>query len=158
MSPTLLILFVILTISLMFLSNPLSMGIALLIMALLATMLLSYQTSSLLAMMLFLIYVGGVMMMFAYFLSCCPNTKNPYSGFNMKFTPLLIIITTPLLIPMNTYTMNFSSHLDQKILLPMESPQSLSILLLMMLLLLTMLIVVKIATLRAGPMRPFKNM
>ena len=157
MTSILLILFTTLISSLIFLSSPLAVGVTLLLISLIATILLAHQTSSLLAIILFLVYVGGVIIIFAYFLSCCPNTKNPHSGFNIKFIPLLVISTMPFLIPIDIYRTNFSHQLDQKILAPIESPQRLSIIILIVLLLLTIIIVVKIATIQAGPIRPFKN-
>nr|QGZ10028.1 NADH dehydrogenase subunit 6 [Eisenia nordenskioldi pallida] len=134
-------------------STPIILGMNILAMALLLSMVFASFISSWFAFLVFLIYVGGMLVMFAYFLALTPNQQITNSS-NTIYA-LLSMVTFGAM----TYTINI------KIPPVMEFYQGNSLLylkttapfiiLLALILLLTMVIVVKLTTLSKGPLRPF---
>nr|QGZ10014.1 NADH dehydrogenase subunit 6 [Eisenia nordenskioldi nordenskioldi] len=134
-------------------STPIILGMNILIMALLLSAVFASFISSWFAFLIFLIYVGGMLVMFAYFLALTPNQQilNPnntiYSLFSMttlSFLTYYIDIKIPPM--MEFYQGNTLLYLK---------PTAPFLILLAMVLLLTMIIVVKLTTLSKGPLRPF---
>nr|BDQ44075.1 NADH dehydrogenase subunit 6 [Pheretima lactea] len=134
-------------------TTPIMLGINILTMALLLSATLATSMSSWYAFLVFLIYIGGMLVMFAYFLALSPNQQMPTTS-NMVYMALTLATLTIVAITTKT-----------KIYLPQEMYQdnmylySVStapiLILLALILLLTMVIVVKLTNLSKGPLRPF---
>nr|BDQ43880.1 NADH dehydrogenase subunit 6 [Metaphire agrestis]BDQ44348.1 NADH dehydrogenase subunit 6 [Metaphire agrestis] len=134
-------------------TTPIMLGINILIMALLLSATLASSMSSWYAFLVFLIYVGGMLVMFAYFLALAPNQQMPTKS-NIIYMVMTLIILTSVAIITNT-----------KIFIPQEMNQDSAylysvstapiLILLALILLLTMVIVVKLTNRSGGPLRPF---
>nr|QED22518.1 NADH dehydrogenase subunit 6 [Amynthas sp. FJ201111-04] len=134
-------------------TTPIMLGINILAMALLLSATLAASMSSWYAFLVFLIYIGGMLVMFAYFLALTPNQQMPTTSNIMYVFMTLATLTTVALVT------------ETKIFLPQEMCQdtaylytlntSLIIIVLALILLLTMVIVVKLTSRSKGPLRPF---
>lgn len=143
-----------LSINLFFIINPLSLGISILLIALLISILFSYSISSWIAFLIFLIYVRGILVIFAYFISLTPNlTINMPSVIRFITVSILLLITISYTLHINilTNTSHLSCH--NTLYLRLNSP---SLIIIAIILLLTIIIVIKITTYSKGPLRPFK--
>nr|YP_009245126.1 NADH dehydrogenase subunit 6 [Amynthas jiriensis]AMR74064.1 NADH dehydrogenase subunit 6 [Amynthas jiriensis] len=134
-------------------TTPIMLGINILIMALLLSMALASSMSSWYAFLVFLIYVGGMLVMFAYFLALAPNQQMPtksnavYLLMTLTILPGVAVITdTKMFISKETYQDN--TYLYSTSTAPI-------LILLALILLLTMVIVVKLTNRSGGPLRPF---
>lgn len=140
-----------LTAALLFASSPIILGLLSLIIAFAAAGLLVRLFSSWFALITILIYVGGLLVIFAYFLAICPNQlialKTPLSVFSI--TALIIIIAVP---PIPHSLISAEPTPLVNIFLPTQAPL---LVLLALLLLLTIIVVVKITQRNRGPLRPF---
>lgn len=157
MRPALTTIFVALIFIITIFSTPLSIGLSLLLIAFLATAFLAYAFSPLLAVILFLIYVGGVIIIFAYFIAATPrpNTTNDTHLFKLTTTVLLLFLPTFLinLANLNSQTIARSTL---AVLLPFQTPQVAFIVTIILILLLAIIIIVKVVTSRSAPLRPYK--
>lgn len=133
--------------------NPLTMGIIILIIALLLANLFAMSLSSWLSFLVFLIYIGGMLVIFSYFVALIPNQHvklSLLSLFLLSSTTLILIsifvlnINIPIIV-------NFSIHLNTIYVKFNIS----SLLILAWLLLFTIIVVVKLVTNNKGPLRPF---
>nr|QED22482.1 NADH dehydrogenase subunit 6 [Amynthas sp. SD201602-06]QED22508.1 NADH dehydrogenase subunit 6 [Amynthas sp. ZJ201507-02] len=134
-------------------TTPIMLGINILAMALLLATSLSSSMSSWYAFLVFLIYIGGMLVMFAYFLALTPNQQMPTSS-NLIY--LLATLTTLVIVMLITDTNIFipqEMHQDSTYLYCTNTAPILIIL--AMILLLTMVIVVKLTNRSSGPLRPF---
>nr|UZT67789.1 NADH dehydrogenase subunit 6 [Acanthobdella peledina] len=139
--------------SLMISYNPLLMSINILFSALIMTYLFSSIFSSWYAFMIFLIYVGGMMVMFTYFTAMTPNQAMNLMN-NLKY--ILLFMSLILMLnfmfkfdPPSFFKMSFNSqgfYTTSKVV---------PLMMLINLLLLTMILIVKIINLSKGPFRPF---
>nr|NP_008242.1 NADH dehydrogenase subunit 6 [Lumbricus terrestris]Q34944.1 RecName: Full=NADH-ubiquinone oxidoreductase chain 6; AltName: Full=NADH dehydrogenase subunit 6 [Lumbricus terrestris]AAC46868.1 NADH dehydrogenase subunit 6 [Lumbricus terrestris]prf//2122275E NADH dehydrogenase:SUBUNIT=6 [Lumbricus terrestris] len=134
-------------------STPIVLGVNILMMALLLASTFASFMSSWFAFLIFLIYIGGMLVMFAYFLALTPNQQ--ISNFNIMPYALITLLTFSAL----TYTTNikiptFSDISQGNSILYMSSTAPFLILL-ALILLLTMVIVVKLTSRSSGPLRPF---
>nr|BDQ44088.1 NADH dehydrogenase subunit 6 [Amynthas yunoshimensis] len=134
-------------------TTPIMLGINILIMALLLSVTLASSMSSWYAFLVFLIYVGGMLVMFAYFLALAPNQQMPTKSNIIYVVATLIIL------------MGVALVTDTEIFIPQEMNQNNTylysmgtapiLILLALILLLTMVIVVKLTNRSGGPLRPF---
>nr|BDQ43776.1 NADH dehydrogenase subunit 6 [Duplodicodrilus acinctus] len=134
-------------------TTPIMLGINILTMALLLSATLATSMSSWYAFLVFLIYVGGMLVMFAYFLALTPNQQMPVTS-NIVYT--LMTFTTLTAVVMITQTKIFIpqvTYQDSTYLYSMNAAPIL--ILLALILLLTMVIVVKLTGRSKGPLRPF---
>nr|YP_003434438.1 NADH dehydrogenase subunit 6 [Chaetoderma nitidulum]ABM69282.1 NADH dehydrogenase subunit 6 [Chaetoderma nitidulum] len=69
-----------------FLSQPFSLGVILFFVTMLMKILFSELISSWVGMLLFLIYVGGVLVMFVFVISFLPNISFPFMSFFFCFS------------------------------------------------------------------------
>ena len=139
------------------LSTPLRLGLLLFLVALTIRLIIAYTTSPFLAVIIFLIYVGGVIITFAYFIATTPKSRIVQDSYPVKTLLLLTLGLTPTLYP-SFAPLNkiLYSTITPKILFPFQTPQILLILIIILALFLAIIIIVKIATLGATPLRPFK--
>lgn len=134
--------------------NPLSLGIVILLTALALTFIYSLIITSWIAFLIFLIYVGGILVIFAYFVALVPNQQIN----QMISLPIIIVwrITLFILTCLNSYSSHPTSSLKNiSIMYITENIQLL--LILALILLFTIIVVVKLVTNNKGPLRPFIN-
>nr|AEP39140.1 NADH dehydrogenase subunit 6 [Oncomelania hupensis hupensis] len=145
-------------------AQPLSLGLSIMLSTLFLCMSSAMLISSWYAYILFLIYVGGLLVMFAYVAALSPNTL--FSGTNVIifFIVLsaiisIILYTHYFIDPMKTETLN--TWVETKKLktygIELASPHYISILIALgTILLLNLIVVVKICFYQHTPLRPFK--
>lgn len=135
-------------------TNPISLALTILIIAILTALLIALLISSWIAFLLFLIYIGGILVIFAYFVATAPNFP-----INMKPT---ILIRTLIIIILFIYVNNKSNTQPitslSSSLNTFYSHQTIHTLtIIAFLLLLTIIIVIKVVSLPKGPLRPFSK-
>lgn len=134
-------------------TTPIMLGVNILAIALLLSATLASSLRSWYAFLVFLIYVGGILVIFAYFLALTPNQQIPTKR-NIIFILITIVtLTTVILVT------------DIKLSIPKEIVQGNSylylinntpiLIILALILILTIVIVVKLTTRSKGPLRPF---
>nr|YP_009427786.1 NADH dehydrogenase subunit 6 [Maackia herderiana]ASU96544.1 NADH dehydrogenase subunit 6 [Maackia herderiana] len=146
-------------------SQPLSLGLSIMISTLLLCTLSAMLISSWYAYILFLIYVGGLLVMFAYVASLSPNML--FSKMNlMLFIPLMLILATYIFYFYNFTDMPSTEFLNnttesmkmKKYGTEMVSKSYISILIAFgSILLLNLIVVVKICFYQQTSLRPYKN-
>nr|QED22479.1 NADH dehydrogenase subunit 6 [Amynthas sp. FJ201004-02]QED22483.1 NADH dehydrogenase subunit 6 [Amynthas sp. HN201007-02]QED22492.1 NADH dehydrogenase subunit 6 [Amynthas sp. SC201007-03]QED22511.1 NADH dehydrogenase subunit 6 [Amynthas sp. CQ201306-03]QED22512.1 NADH dehydrogenase subunit 6 [Amynthas sp. SC201008-06]QED22513.1 NADH dehydrogenase subunit 6 [Amynthas sp. YN201101-26]QED22519.1 NADH dehydrogenase subunit 6 [Amynthas sp. ZJ201512-05]QED22524.1 NADH dehydrogenase subunit 6 [A len=134
-------------------TTPIMLGINILTMALLLSATLATSMSSWYAFLVFLIYVGGMLVMFAYFLALTPNQQMPTTSNAIYMFMTLITLTTVVLITKTKVFIPSEVYQDNMYLYSTSTATILIVLALI--LLLTMLIVVKLTNRSKGPLRPF---
>lgn len=135
--------------------NPLTIGLIILIIALILATTFAYSISSWIAFLIFLIYIGGILVIFSYFVSIIPNQSLifTYNASIMCLSFLCLIFTSITLNIKPITTPSYSLILDfiyTKYNIPI-------LLLLALILLFTIVVVVKLTILSKGPLRPFTN-
>lgn len=132
-------------------SSPLTSGLLILLMAISAACLYGMLISSWFAFLIFLIYVGGILVIFSYFVALTPNQEK------ITLRPQLFLLPTLLLIflyQLPSRLHPFSSHHIHTLY---TSNNTTILILLRLLLLLAIIIIVKITNLTKGPLRPFSS-
>nr|YP_010713555.1 NADH dehydrogenase subunit 6 [Purpuradusta gracilis]WDA98687.1 NADH dehydrogenase subunit 6 [Purpuradusta gracilis] len=146
-------------------TQPLSLGLVIMISTLLMCSLTGMMLSSWYGYILFLIYVGGLLVMFAYVAALSPNTLFgsglPLLGFLVLLVPLSVIFY---FYPIKDFSMittlnNYSEFMYLKSFgTELVSPNSVSILIgLGTILLLNLIVVVKICYYQHASLRPFNE-
>nr|WNO18562.1 NADH dehydrogenase subunit 6 [Pectinodonta sp.] len=157
-------LFMSLIFSLPLMTQPLSLGMNLVFLVTISSVLTATQISSWHAYSLFLIYVGGLLVMFAYVAALIPN--NLFKGFSMVLTFILLMMMFIAVISLFTTPDSFflqinislSSESWKNLLSPIYLTSSKSFFILLFLaiaLFMNLLAVVKICFYQQGPLRPF---
>uniref|UniRef100_UPI00315D0538 NADH dehydrogenase subunit 6 n=1 Tax=Voluta musica TaxID=3169513 RepID=UPI00315D0538 len=146
-------------------NQPLSLGLSIMFSTLFMCILSSTMVSSWYGYILFLIYVGGLLVMFAYVAALSPNVLFGKAKAMLVF--LLLIIPAGLLMYFYPFIdINFMSHNSSystfKFMktygMEMISPQMVSIFIgLAVILLITLIVVVKICCYHHASLRPFKT-
>jgi len=133
--------------------NPISLGIIILLIALLLSIIFAYSISSWLAFLIFLIYIGGILVIFSYFVAIVPNQTLAIKDI---ITTIIISILSLLVInqAINIHTPIFSTSTTQLNILYIKS-NALTLIILACVLLFTIIVVVKLTSLSKGPLRPF---
>jgi len=148
-------LFLSLIFSLVLATSPLLLGLWILLISLSFTSLLRLVSASWLAIFLFLIYVGGLLVIFSYFVALVPNQilerNNILLILLITFTALIfILIKTPILFPIEITT------LPQTPIAALYYPTNIPILTFLAITLFFALVaVVKICAKSNAPLRPF---
>nr|YP_010492260.1 NADH dehydrogenase subunit 6 [Aporrectodea tuberculata]UWM94571.1 NADH dehydrogenase subunit 6 [Aporrectodea tuberculata]UWM94584.1 NADH dehydrogenase subunit 6 [Aporrectodea tuberculata]UWM94597.1 NADH dehydrogenase subunit 6 [Aporrectodea tuberculata]UWM94610.1 NADH dehydrogenase subunit 6 [Aporrectodea tuberculata] len=134
-------------------STPIILGMNILMMSLLLSAAFASFMSSWFAFLIFLIYVGGMLVMFAYFLALTPNQQMANSN-NIMYS-LISLLTLSILTYVTGIKVPTLSEFTQgnsTLYLMNTAP---FLILLALILLLTMIIVVKLTLRSKGPLRPF---
>jgi NADH-ubiquinone oxidoreductase chain 6 len=134
--------------------NPVSIGLIILTIALTLSIIYGITISSWIAFLLFLIYVGGILVIFAYFVALSPNRQVNNLIIIPSITTILLIFIT--LILNNIYT-NINTNFQYLINTFYNNINIPILILLAIILFLTIVVVVKIVTNNKGPLRPFLN-
>nr|QNN93080.1 NADH dehydrogenase subunit 6 [Platynereis cf. australis PA-2020] len=131
--------------------SPINLGVTVLAIALIMSIMLAMITSSWFGFITFIIYVGGMLVMFAYFAALQPNQH--ITNWNWLLTPtwcliLLYILTQNTSIVWPNYTPDtMEVYSMTNMILPVF---------LALILFLALIVVVKTARADEGPLRPFK--
>jgi NADH-ubiquinone oxidoreductase chain 6 len=146
-------------------AQPLSLGLSIILATLFICILRAIFISRWYAYILFLIYVGGLLVIFAYVAALSPNilfsSTNTIIFFSLIFFPLLYIFTTYRFLDLSTIS-SLNSWLGYKNIksygIELVSPQHISILVALgVILLLNLIVVVKICYYQYGALRSFNN-
>jgi NADH-ubiquinone oxidoreductase chain 6 len=132
-------------------SNPLRLGLLILLTALILSISFAISMSSWVAFLIFLIYVSGILIIFSYFVSIIPNQN--ISNTIIKILLILTLITLTLA----TIFLNapiFQIHYSQ-INIFYNYQNSRILITLALILIYTIVIVVKISTYKKGALRSF---
>lgn len=138
--------------------TPLTLGLWILFIAMAAARLLSLLSSSWFGLILFIIYIGGMLVIFSYFAAVAPNQK-----LNILIL-ITLFISTFMILAFTTASTHY--YLKHKQMSPaLETPSSFLyfflpsqtplIITLASFLLLALIFVVKITNRNEGPLRPF---
>nr|AJO61896.1 NADH dehydrogenase subunit 6 [Whitmania acranulata] len=139
--------------NLMFIMTPVVMLLNILIISLMMSCMLAILYSNWFAYMIFLIYVGGMLVMFSYFVAMSPNQIMYLNVFVLSLFIFFLIMTMLLY---SKYYMPFSFSYKSSFYMMYSSSYFYMLILLISLLLLMMLVVVKLVNTSEGPLRPFK--
>nr|QFG38939.1 NADH dehydrogenase subunit 6 [Austrofusus glans] len=145
--------------------QPLSLGLVIMLSTLLMCFISAITLSSWYGYILFLIYVGGLLVMFAYVAALSPNVLfgkgTPLMFFVVLIFPIMMIFYFYPLIDLSSisYLHIFSELKFLKMYgIEMVSPQMISILIgLAIILLINLVVVVKICYYQHASLRPFNN-
>lgn len=134
-------------------TNPVSLGIIILAIALLLAISFAYSISSWVAFLIFLIYIGGILVIFSYFVAIVPNQ-------NLSIIHIIVsIIISIISLIVVTYSFNIKPSINSSFLNTLNTLYSSSniytLILLVSILLFTIIVVVKLTILSKGPLRPF---
>lgn len=145
--------YLVLSLSLSFIltPRPLILGIWVFILALISSIIVSI-ISSWVAIIIFLIYIGGLLVLFAYFLAIQPNQFTGVTSI-LWFTTLGLSFFY--LTPHITTSWSIFTNSSPSIPFIIFTPNMPIIILLAALLLLILVIVVKITDAKSGPLRSF---
>lgn len=137
-------------------TSPLPLGAIILFLALRVSLLFTTLSSSWFRITIFLIYVGGLLVIFIYFAALAPNTQISLRH-TLPIITFIISLSFPIIVlfnPIISATSLFPPLLKNITIL--FTPTNIYLLLFLSLLLFFILIaVVKISSLTAGPLRPF---
>lgn len=146
-------------------AQPLSLGLVIIVSTLLMCFISAITLSSWYGYILFLIYVGGLLVMFAYVAALSPNVL--FGGIGSFFMCCLLVL--PLIGSIYRYFLmdlsflgDLIGYMDLKFLkmygVQMVSPQIISVLIgLAIILLVNLIVVVKICFYQQASLRPFKR-
>nr|QWZ46385.1 NADH dehydrogenase subunit 6 [Philolithus actuosus] len=143
------------------LTHPLSMGLILLLQTLMVSMISgNFSFNFWFSYILFLIMVGGMLILFMYMTSIASNEK---FSFNMKSMIITVSVPVMLMLPLINFNINTINNemmmwqSDMMINLSLNKfinfPSNLILIFMMMYLLLTMIATVKITNFKHGPIR-----
>lgn len=136
-------------------SSPVQITLIIILIALLTAALFSNLISSWYAFLLFLIYVGGILVIFAYFTATSPNQQIT----NIKKVIIAILVRFSFSI-ITIYRLDFFQSVNYRsyqIISIFSSNNSYILIGITIILLLTIIIVVKLASRSKGPLRSFIN-
>lgn len=132
--------------------NPITIGISILAIALVLAIIYGLTLSSWIAFLLFLIYIGGILVIFAYFVALSPNQQIN----KLNITPSLIFILSIFIAILYIELYPRMSPKFQFLINTFYTNINISLLILLAIILfLTIVVVVKIVTNNKGPLRPF---
>jgi NADH-ubiquinone oxidoreductase chain 6 len=134
-------------------STPIILGINILIISLLLSAVFASFIRAWFAFLIFLIYIGGILVIFAYFLALTPNQQIARSN-NIIYILISLLTFTILTFITNIKipTISEFSQGNSSLYLINTAP---FLILLALILLLTIIIVVKLTLRSKGPLRPF---
>nr|WQA09968.1 NADH dehydrogenase subunit 6 [Cirriformia sp.] len=150
-----------LMISLLFLMtsmSPLALGCSILLLTLTLCCISSMFSLSWFTLILFLIYVGGLLIMFAYFVALSPNQQHQFLISPPLLFAVFLVITTLSVFYAPLY-MNTPLHSTTTQHMPalFMHENFLTLMLAAITLFITLLAVVKTVSLPLGPLRPFSH-
>nr|QIV24780.1 NADH dehydrogenase subunit 6 [Agrianome spinicollis] len=156
---------IIITVTFMFLSHPLSLGLILLMQTLMISIITGMMNYNFwFSYILFLIMVGGMLILFIYMTSVASNEKFKLSPKIALMVLSMALISAPVMLTDKVFTnmYNFMYELSNQNLLSenslslskfMNMPTNFNLALIILYLLITLIMVVKITSIQHGPLR-----
>nr|YP_010491849.1 NADH dehydrogenase subunit 6 [Platydracus impotens]UWM92635.1 NADH dehydrogenase subunit 6 [Platydracus impotens] len=151
------------SITFIFLSHPMSMGITLLVQTILVSLMSGMLTLNFwFSYILFLIMIGGMLVLFIYMTSIASNEKFKFSNMLLMFMSLMIISSIMMylffdnsLIYMINYSENFYFPYNYNMNLNkfLNYPSNIILFMMIIYLFITLIAVVKITDIKFGPLR-----
>ncbi len=145
---------------LIFLTNsPIVVGLLLLLFATTTMGLLSILIQSWFTFIVFIVYVGGLLVIIAYFLALVPKQRHAFSPKTnyIKFLVPLALLLFNLTPPTHIYTIIFHKPFIENITSFYLPSNLCTLIFIALLLFVTIVSVVKIVRRSAGPLRPYKT-
>nr|YP_010181533.1 NADH dehydrogenase subunit 6 [Eurycantha calcarata]QVD43194.1 NADH dehydrogenase subunit 6 [Eurycantha calcarata] len=145
----------------MMMKHPLTMGMIIIIQTTFISIISGLMYKSFwFSFILFLMFIGGMMVLFIYMTSLVPNKMFSMSNKNITITMLMIMMMYMLLnsnyLMMNN-DMNLLNNTTSMLMKMYNSPMNISIMLMALYLLFTMITVFKITDMNSGPLRMMMN-
>nr|QNV11846.1 NADH dehydrogenase subunit 6 [Theromyzon tessulatum] len=139
--------------TMMTLKTPIIMTFNILMMALLTSWIYAFTLSSWYAFLIYLIYIGGMLIMFAYFVALSPNQYLKIKLYLFTFILTFLILTLPSMMFKDKLIMySMHSFYTTELYFDYNIPM---LFFMVLLLLFIMLIIVKMINMSKGPLRPF---
>lgn len=133
--------------------NPLTIGLIILFISLFLAILFAYSISSWIAFLIFLIYIGGMIVIFSYFVSIIPNqTLSIFYNISIILISLTTIASSSFFLNIHPLIVSSQPLLLNMLYLQTHVP---ILIFLALILLFTIIVVVKLTILSKGPLRPF---
>lgn len=137
-------------------STPITIGALILIQAMLVSFFFMALTSSWFRIILFIIYIGGLLVIFSYFIALGPNQHIHLLPTTIFSLALFIILSLNLISwPIRAPIINLLWKVPNPPLTIYAPENFLILILLIIVLFLALILVVKITNRSAGPLRPF---
>nr|YP_010312084.1 NADH dehydrogenase subunit 6 [Creophilus maxillosus]ULF02570.1 NADH dehydrogenase subunit 6 [Creophilus maxillosus] len=145
-----------------FLKHPLSMGMILLIQTILVALMSGLMSSNFwFSYILFLIMIGGMLVLFIYMTSIASNEKFSFSIYMALFIIIMMMTMFIIMLMDNSFfnLMNYSENFDFKYLFSMNLskflnyPSNIILFMMIIYLFITLIAVVKITDIKFGPLR-----
>nr|ALO76197.1 NADH deshydrogenase subunit 6 [Dictyoptera aurora] len=144
------------SIMLLFMNHPLTVGLMLMIQTIMTSLITGMLSKFWFSYILFMIMVGGLMVMFIYMTSISSNKKFKFSWkLSIFMAPVMMIILVVMIIMdyMETLMMSQKSELETNILKYIEYPMNSIMIMMMIYMLLALIAIVKITQTNWGPLR-----
>jgi NADH-ubiquinone oxidoreductase chain 6 len=141
-----------LRISLILVPGPFTLGLSILFTAILVALTTAILISSWLGFLIYLIYVGGILVIFSYFLALTPNQP---TIFKLQIPTLLLTYLAFLISTYSTKLWGTFSNYTPYTSIIFENANLLTLLLAVLTLLLAIIIVAKTSIFSKGPLRAF---
>jgi NADH-ubiquinone oxidoreductase chain 6 len=135
-------------------NNPIIITLIIILIALTTALIFCIEVSSWYAFLLFLIYVGGILVIFAYFTATSPNQYRNKNKRIFIITPILFIGLILIILIINKSTLTIDSQSNQLIII-FTTPNIYTLIIITLVLLITIVIVVKLSSRSKGPLRAF---
>lgn len=135
-------------------NNPISITLIIIFIALIIACTFCVNLSSWYAFLIFLIYVGGMLVIFAYFTATSPNQQKIERKKIIKTALSILLITRSFIIYINKNTPITASKSHQLIRI-FTNNNVYTLILITLILLITIIIVVKLSSRSKGPLRTF---
>lgn len=133
--------------------NPFTIALNILIISLLTAWIYAFNIRSWYAFLIYIIYVGGILVIFAYFVTLSPNQKLKIKSYFLTFIITFLVLIIPLIINKSYWPSKNNQIYDRQELYNFLNLRV--VILIVFLLLVILLIVVKIINTSKGPLRPF---
>lgn len=135
-------------------NNPIIITLIIILIALTTALIFSIEVSSWYAFLLFLIYVGGILVIFAYFTATSPNQYIDKNKRIFIITPILFIGLISTILILNKSILSINTQSNQLIII-FTRPNIYTLIIITLVLLITIVIVVKLCSRSKGPLRAF---
>nr|AML25829.1 NADH dehydrogenase subunit 6 [Staphylinidae sp. BMNH 1274145] len=152
----------IMSLMLIFFSHPMSMGLVLLTQTIIISIYTGMMNSNYwFSYVLFLIMIGGMLVLFTYMTSVASNEKFKFSNQLMLLFIILMILSLimymmdPKMITLMNFSNNFMNSYDYKINMSkfFNWPSSLILFMMIIYLFITLIAIVKLTSIKTGPLR-----
>lgn len=135
-------------------NNPIIITLIIVFIALITALIFCIEISSWYSFLLFLIYVGGILVIFAYFTATSPNQYNKRRKGIFIIIPVLFSTLLFTILITNKTILSINRQARQLIIL-FTNPNIYTLIIITLILLITIVIVVKLSSRSKGPLRAF---